>query len=670
MRLLLAAIAAFIIVACASMGRPEGGPIDETPPRFIRSNPSPGSKNVNTDRISIIFDENVQVKDVMTKVVVSPPQKSMPKVSAVGRTVRIELADTLLPNTTYTVDFTDAISDLNEDNALDGFAFDFSTGDTIDSLCISGMVFEAETLEPAQGMLVGVHSNLADSAISTLPFDRITRTNQYGQFTVRNLKEGTYRIYAIDDVNRDNKWDRSENVAFYNVMVTPTTQPVEVADTLTAADGTDSISTYMATAFLPDDILLTWFNENYKSQYLAKYERRDRKRIYFEFGAPSDTFPELRFVGGQHDGEPFEKYAVLNASATRDTLDYWITDTAIIANDSLTLSARYLRTDTLDQLSYTTDTLKFNVRKSKAKKKEEKKKSGNDSDSTSMDQPQIELLKLKLTTSGTIDVFSGIGLQTEEPIRSIDRTMIHLETKVDTLWEEVEMPPLLFADSLKPMAMSAEYAWTPGGRYRLTVDSLAVTGLYGTWNGTVSSEFSVRPLEDYANLTFVLPGLTEPAMVQLLNNQDKPLRTVSVSGGRAYIPHIMPGTYYARLFIDRNENKKYDTGNIAEQLQPEETYYYPKKINLKKNWDVEETWNLNETPVDLQKPLDIKKNKPKAKKGDHNENYNDEDDDQYYDEFGNPAVDPDDPFGKRKNHRYNSLNGRDRNTHTQGAGYR
>lgn len=214
MRMLLVVAVALIVAACASMGRPEGGPKDEIPPVYVRSTPAPGARNVSADRFTIIFNENVQIKDAMSKVVVSPPQKSMPKIMAVGRNVRIEMVDTLLPNTTYTIDFTDAISDLNEGNELDGFAFDFSTGDTLDSLCISGMVFEAATLEPAQGMLVGVHSNLSDTAITTLPFDRITRTNQLGQFTVRNLKPGSYRIFAVNDVNRDNKWDRSEDVAF------------------------------------------------------------------------------------------------------------------------------------------------------------------------------------------------------------------------------------------------------------------------------------------------------------------------------------------------------------------------------------------------------------------------------------------------------------------------
>lgn len=668
MRLLLAVVVAAIVVACASMGRPEGGPIDVTPPRYVRSNPEPGARNVSTDRFTIIFDENVQIKDAMTKVVVSPPQKSMPKVTAVGRNVRIEMLDSLLPNTTYTIDFTDAISDLNEGNELDGFAFDFSTGETLDSLCISGMVFEAATLEPAQGMLVGVHSNLSDTAITTLPFDRITKTNQLGQFTVRNLKEGTYRIFAINDVNRDNKWDRSEDVAFYDMTITPVASRVEVMDTLVAADGADSIVTRMATVFGPDDVLLTWFNEGYKSQYMVKYERRNRNRLYFEMGAPADTFPELRFVGGRHDGELIDAYAVKNCSATRDTLEYWITDTMIIASDSLSIAARYLRTDTLDNLSWTTDTLGFNIRKSKSSKKNEKKNEENTD--TAESQPKVKLLKVKELNGSTMDVFASLRLELEQPLKTKNDSAFHLEMLVDTLWVPVDPPRFYMPDSLRPMLLKADVKWEPGMKYRLTVDSIGIVGIYDQWNGPMSQEFTVRQLSDYSNITFVVTGADSMAVVQLLDGQDKPVRSVAVENGRAVFRHVNPGTYYARLFFDRNRNMKYDTGNLADSLQPEETFYFSKKINLKKNWDLEQAWNIFELPVDMQKPNEIKKNKPKKKKGELDSYNDEEEDDQYYDEFGNPAVDPNDPFGKRKNQRYNTLNGRDNNTRSMSSGYR
>ena len=157
--------AAMLVAACANMGRPEGGPRDELPPVYVRSNPAMGQLNVKGNKITVEFDENIALDDAMNKIVVSPAQRTTPAISSNAKRVTVELRDTLLPNTTYTIDFADAVKDLNEGNVLDGLALDFATGDTIDTLRISGMVFEAQTLEPAQGMLVGVYSNLEDSEI-------------------------------------------------------------------------------------------------------------------------------------------------------------------------------------------------------------------------------------------------------------------------------------------------------------------------------------------------------------------------------------------------------------------------------------------------------------------------------------------------------------------------
>ncbi|MDE6491510.1 MAG: Ig-like domain-containing protein, partial [Muribaculaceae bacterium] len=261
MRLLLGFVALAMLAACASMGRPEGGPRDETPPVFQGSTPAPGSLNVSGSRVTLTFDENVQLDDPSNKIVISPAQSQAPSISSGGRRVTVELRDSMLPNTTYTIDFADAVKDLNEGNILDGLAIDFSTGSSLDTLRISGMVLEARTLEPAQGMLVGIYSTAADSAISTLKFERIAKTNQYGQFTVRNLKPGEYQIFALNDINRDLHWDRSEDVAFYDTFIVPSSEPIEVPDTLVAVDGTDSIVVRPDTRYMPDDVLLTWFNE-------------------------------------------------------------------------------------------------------------------------------------------------------------------------------------------------------------------------------------------------------------------------------------------------------------------------------------------------------------------------------------------------------------------------
>ena len=185
----------------------------------------------------------------------------------------------------------------------------------------------------------------------------------------------------------------------------------------------------------------------------------------------------------------------------------------------------------------------------------------------------------------------------------------------------------------------------------LGLDSLAITNIYGILNKNFEATFAVRKYEDYGNLIFNIVGLTEPAMVELLDGSDKVVLAVPVKDGKAEFINMLPSKYYARLYVDRNGNGKYDTGNYAEKLQPEETFYYPRFINLKKNWDIEQTWDIFGTALDMQKPEEIKKNKPERKKWEEEDqnkkkgtNPLDEDGDGF-DEYGNPVYD--DGTGRR-----------------------
>lgn len=635
MRMLLALALALAVGACASMGRPEGGPRDTEPPVFVKGNPAPGALNVDKSKLTLMFDENISVSDVMSKVVVSPAQRNMPKVTAVGKHLEVEIRDTMKPNTTYTIDFSDAIRDLNEGNVLDGFAYAFSTGDQIDTLQISGMVFEASNLEPAQGMLVGVYSNLSDTSITTLPFERITKTNQLGQFTLRNLKEGTYRIYALKDNNNDYHWDRTEDVAFYDVTVTPTVAPYMAEDTLEAADGSDSIVMVAATHYYPNDVLLTWFNENYKPQFMTKRERMERNKLYIEMNCQADSLPEITMINGPRAGERIEKWAKLNASATLDTLDYWIMDSTVIMQDSIYLSARYIHTDSLDNLTWTTDTIKM-IFKEKGKKKNEsevKKKKNDEKGDTSA--VEMKFLNLKWSTSGEQDVNRPLFFTADQPIEHFDTASVKFWQMPDTVWEELEPLRFYFPDTLRPMTVRADYDWVPGMKYKLTIDSAAVTGIYGIWNKEIKQEFAVKGMDQYSNVIFNLMGLDSiGAVVELLDGQDAPVSRVRASGARAEFNFIAPGTYYARLFLDRNGNGTYDTGSLLDGVQPEEVFYYPKKLNLKQNWDLEQQWNIYELPVDMQKPKEIKKNKPKLKAGEKELPEDEEEEDEFGTNFG------------------------------------
>ncbi|MBD5210821.1 MAG: Ig-like domain-containing protein [Barnesiella sp.] len=640
-------VAVVLLAACASIGRPQGGERDELPPVFVHSDPAPGSLNFKGNRLSIYFDENIKMEDVMNKVVVSPVQKTPPSVIANGKRLSVEFRDTLVPDATYTIDFSDAIRDLNEGNILDGFAIDFSTGDKRDSLVIAGMLFEARNLEPAQGMIVGVYSNLSDTAITTLPFDRIAKTNQYGQFVLRNLAPGTYNLYAVNDLNRDYHWDRSEDVAFLGETVVPEVTGITVTDTLRASNGMDSIVMRQGVRYLPNDLLLTWFNENYRSQYLKNHTRIDSTRITIEFGAPTDSLPEITLLNTPAAGRRLDEIARMDYSAAGDSITYWLTDRDVIATDTLHVAMRYLRTDTLDQLSWTTDTLRLLNRESsrfhkeldkrnKDREKLRKKLQEAGRDTIFTDKPAF--ITFEPSTRSNQELNRPLYITASQPLDTIYQDRIHLEMRVDTVWVDAR-PGAVARDSVnRQMRYVLDHKWKEGERYRLTIDSAAVTGIYGNVNEGSKIEFTVKSLEDYSNIRFKLSGIPEgeEMVVELLNAQDRPVATAPAIDGTATFTFVSPGTYYARAFVDTNRNGVWDTGNIAEKRQAEDVYYYSKKLALKKNWDLDQSWDLNELPIEAQKPEAIKKNKPKNRDRNNrnsSSDYDDEeedDDDLYY----------------------------------------
>ena len=667
LKLLPLVAGAALLAGCASMGRPEGGPRDVAPPRYVSSTPGMSQTGVKPKSLQIHFDENVEVKDVLTKVTISPVQLTAPQIVSNGRTVSVDFRDTLKPDETYTIDFGDAIQDLNEGNILDGFSFDFSTGKNIDSLRISGMVLEARTLEPAQGMLVGVHSNLNDTALTKLPFDRVSRTNQLGQFTVKNLKPGKYRVFAVNDINRDYKWDRSEDVAFYDVEVSPTVTSIEVTDTLKDHEGRDSMSTHGGVKYLPNDVFLPWFNEGYLAQYLKNTARPDRNRIVVTINAPTDTLPQVRDI---RTGREAKEWSLPDVSAKGDSLNFWITDPQILEADSLQLSVTYQKPDSNDVLQWRTDTLWFNVPSSmthkamaeKAEKerkkleKEREKYKDRDTVIVSPDSvPHFLAFNPTQESGPVLEVYNPLRIESPTPLRPIPPEAVKLEKEVDSLWYPV--PGIkLESDSLLPVrAVMLKHAWEPGTKYRLTVDSLAVEDIYGLKSAGVKHEFSVKSLDEYSNITFRIsfmqPGVevdSLPMIVELLDKNDQPVWRQPVSNGFADFRYVAPGEYYARMFIDWDGNGEYTTGDVASHRQPEFTFYYPKALNLKKNWDVEQPWIVDELPLDAQKPAKIKKNKVKTKNSTEDTETDEEEEEEL--PFG---VNPfDDRRNDRKNKNY------------------
>lgn len=626
-------IAAAVMYSCANIGNPSGGPIDKTPPIFMRSNPTPNAVNVKDRKIEIFFDEIVTLKDPSTKIIVSPAQTEMPRMSALGRKVTVELVDSLLPNTTYTIDFSNSIQDNNEGNAIDNFAFAFSTGSVIDSMRVSGYVLDSRTLEPMQSVVVGLQSNLADSAFHKEKLQRVALTNDRGQFTIRNVSPGSYHIFALKDLDRDYKFGNpTEDIAFLDSIIVPSIGSREAADTVyNDLNEIDTIMRATRPAYFPNDILLSMFNEDRKSQYLANNLRVDSTRISLTFAAASDTLPSLSIVG--RNDVPDQWYT-LERSQTNDTLTYWIRPPHLVSADTLMVATTYLRTDTASNLSWGTDTLKFTFQRQKAKKK----KKNEETDSLE----QIRFMELHPLANGTQEVYAPLLLQTGTPIERYSREAFHLQRKLqnDTTFYPAEIKSIALRDStLSRRDLMLKVDWEPGAAYTLAVDSLAMTDIYGLQTKPLKVDFNVRKMEEYGNIVFNIPAVRDSAIVELLDGTEKIVLRAPVKNHRAELLNLLPGKYYARLFIDRNGNGKYDTGNYDMHLQPEETVYYPGAINLKKNWDVEQTWDIYATPIDKQKPEAIKKNKPERKKWEKvntEKTETDEDEENGFSDFSNP----------------------------------
>ena len=615
-RLPLILMLVIVAYSCASMGTPDGGPYDETPPKFVGSTPQLRAVNAKSQKLELEFDEFIKLEKPSEKVVVSPPQLEQPEIKVVGKKVVVELLDTLKDSTTYTVDFSDAIVDNNEGNPMGHFTYTFSTGAAIDTMEVSGTVLNAADLEPIKGIQVGLHKNLNDTALTTLPFDRVSRTDSRGHFSIRGVAPGKYRIYALMDGNQNYLFDsKTEAVAFSDSIIIPSMMPATRQDTLWKDTLTiDTIKTVAYTRFLPDDIVLRAFKEENTRQYLVKNQRDKENHFVLKFSAKADTLPTLK--GLNFD----EKDAfVIEANKGNDSICYWIKDSLIYQMDTLEVQLDYLYTDTLNQLVPKTDTLYLANKLTKAqreklqkqeeeKKEKERKKKAKKGEVEEKEKPVF--LNMKVEAPSSFDIHKNILLSFEEPLARIDTSAIQMNIKEDTLW--VKTPFLFMADSVVPRQYHILAEWQPEREYQLKIDSAAIVGLYGLHTDKVEQTVKVKKLDEYGTLLLNLQGTEAGAIVELLDASGKVLRQQPVTPeGTADFYYLAPNTkYYVRMFNDRNGNGVWDTGNFEKGIQPEEVYYFPKVWEMKANFEFEDTWDIHSIPVDKQKLDEIKKQKP------------------------------------------------------------
>lgn len=587
-----------VLYSCANRGMgPQGGPKDEVPPKMVKSTPPDKSVNVSRNKIELEFDENVNLKDIASNVIISPPQRTNPDIRSYGKKVSVEFKDTLQENTTYSINFGDAVVDNNEGNILKNFVFSFATGDVIDTMQISGVLINAEDLNPMKGIMVGIHSDLSDSAFLSKPFSRVTRSGDDGKFTVSNVKNNKYRVYALGDLNRDYFYQQGEGGAFLETVFETGMEDYIRQDTVWKDSVTvDTILSVNAIRYLPDDVVLKYFKDDTKRQYLAKTERTEPHKLNIYFNTLNESEPELRPLNVSWDGG-----MLLQKNERLDTLTVWLADSLLIKKDTITVELKYLKSDSLFKLQPETDTINFSMRRTSGKTQQQ-----------ASARKKKEFLQITTNVSSNFDVFNPINISFNTPIKSFDRSKIQLSQLVDTLLVPVDFK-FEKKDSVG-MNYVINHNWTPESRYQLLVDSAAFVDIYNLHNDNLKTELRIKSLEEYSSLSLVLEKYDPKAVFQIVTNDDRVVRTVPAQHPSTKVEYLQPGDYYVRMFLDENENGKWDTGSISEKRQPEEVFYYSKKLTLIKNWEFEETWDHTAVPLLNQKPEELKKTIDSAKK--------------------------------------------------------
>ena len=630
------------MTSCANRGiGPQGGPKDSIPPIPLFSDPEIGALNYHGNRIEITFDEYLQLDNVVNNLMMSPPQQNPPDVKARGKRLIVQFKDSLHDSTTYTIDFGNAVCDYREKVPLRGFSFYFSTGPEIDTLAHFGHVYDAETLNPMQGILVGIHKDMSDTAFTRLPFLRIAKTDSVGGFRIGNIHPGQYKIYAVDDIGRDYRLTIGESLAFQDepITVSAAESPsvhVPHRDTVPADSlQTDSlhvdslhveslhidslaIDSLSADSIVPDTFLLPLqepqgpltalflFKEAQKKLYLQKVNRDVQHQITMLFSSSPDSLPTWRAMRpSEMDSTKSDSawidpapYMYPAYSTHGDTVTIWLTDSVAIGQDSMYIETRYRRTDSVYRLEWFTDTVRafWRAPRLSAKAKE-----------TLERQNQSRRLELKTNARKGFEMYDTLWVSCTTPLAVIPQEAFHLYERIDTILKP--MPFSIAPYDTLPMKLTIHADLQPNGEYELKIDSGALYDVYGITHIAASYSLKVKTPADYSTLRVILKPFEPKARIQLLNSKDEVVRELPAVEEGAFFEHLKPDTYYMRLYLDENGDGQWTTGSWEHKRQPERIYYYPDKIQTKSNWDFEQEWDytaveqMKSKPKELIKPI-------------------------------------------------------------------
>lgn len=560
----------FLLASCAQVVAPTGGKRDTTPPRVLKYTPDSAQLNFNSQKIVMDFDEYIQLKDLNTQLLISPPMEKTPDIKVRNKSLVIDLGDQKLkPNTTYSISFGTALQDNNEGNPIDNFKYIFSTGDYLDSLTVKGKVQSAFNHTTEKGLLVLLYSDTKDSVVYKKLPDYFGKTKADGTFQVNNIRPGQYKLFVLKDDNSDYKYNGGETIGFVDALIDPSQQM---------------------------NILIDDFQEPPSKFFLKKYTHNEYGKVVLTFNTGSDSIHVKNL-----DPAFSSDRELLQFSQNKDSLTYWMRN---YDKDSLKLQ--------ISNGSKVLDTLEIKLVKREDALKNRKNP-----------------LKLRLINdfngSQTYDLNAPIRLQFTEPIVAVNLPAVNLREDttlvkdlgyvIDYAYGKQVLPgssdtagsnmkklesPLVTVYQVAPSKPFASFKEST--KYHLFIPPGTFSDVFGLKNDTIKIDFKTQEQKYYGSikLKVIIPdSLMKKAsapkdfIVQLLDDKEVVYRQEIITGTQTLnFEYVLPHKYKLKIILDTNGNGKWDTGNYPQHVQPERVIYDPEEVNVRSNWDLDLEWNV------------------------------------------------------------------------------
>lgn len=561
---------------------PSGGPKDTIPPVITEIYPVIGQVNVPTHKtkLKIEFNEYVKVKDPKS-LFLSPPLEKSPQFKMQGKSVIVYFESDLDSNKTYTLDLTNAIVDNNEGNMYPGFTLVFSTGDRIDSMMVTGIVQDCNSLKPLKGATVMLYKDHADSAVFLKRPDAAVKTDEWGYFCIRNIQDTIYRMYAVIDENNNNKYEaESEKIAFIDTLVKPVTYVNDSLPELQKYDMKDTLNCLARKT----EFELNVFKEKPSKQMIVNKERVGERTAYITFMAPYAQIDSIWIKGVPSD------QLITQFNIMQDSLEIWVNDPKP-QPDTLFLNVNYLKTDTLGMLNPFTEEIKL----LKPKKSPGKSSSR-------------DIKKEDTTAVFTIEAKPE---NVEQYGFVIEFTYPLVESAFDSLTFRYLNPRQQEAfgkysvrqDSLnlRKYIVTPSEKLQPGYEYFLKIPHRKFKDINGFYNDSSEVKVSLPKDDKLSTMNLVMSNVRNKYIVDLLNEKrDKVLRSYIIDKDETLaFPYLKAGKYSIRITEDLNRNGIVDTGILLEKKQPEKVRFYkledgtflidiPEMMEIEQNIDIAE----------------------------------------------------------------------------------